>query len=134
MGRIAPQDNELLYNRIAPLYAQQGGDVYAVLDNPLLNLLNVKYILTEHFIPNPHWQEVYRDEAVGVYENRDVTPRSSRRRRVLSRRLSSPSRHEPAPWSFWRRRPPTRTPWSLQAPRLPRRASAATPPTTSSST
>ena len=75
MGRIAPQDNELLYNRIAPLYAQQGGDVYAVLDNPLLDLLNVKYILTEHTIPNPHWQEVYRGEAVGVYENRDVTPR-----------------------------------------------------------
>ncbi len=62
MERIPPQDDELLYNRIAPLYANQGGDVYAVLDNPLLDLLNVKYILTEHYIPNPTWQEIYRDD------------------------------------------------------------------------
>ena len=76
MERIAPQADELLYNRIAPLYAQQGGDVYASLDNPLLDLLNVRYVLTEHYIPNPKWQEVYRDESVGIYENRDVLPRA----------------------------------------------------------
>ncbi len=75
MSRIQPQDDELLYNRIAPLYAQQGGDVYAVLDNPLLDLLNVKYVLTEHAIPNPSWQEIYRDDTIGVYENREVLPR-----------------------------------------------------------
>ena len=75
MNRIQPQDDELLYNRIAPLYADQGGDVYAVLDNPLLDLLNVKYVLTEHAIPNPSWQEIYRDDSVGVYENREVMPR-----------------------------------------------------------
>ncbi len=75
MGRIQPQENELLYNRIGPLYAEQGGDVYAVLDNPLLDLLNVKYVLTEHVIPNPSWQEIYRDAGIGVYENREVLPR-----------------------------------------------------------
>ncbi len=75
MDRIQPQDDELLYNRIAPLYANQGGDVYAVLDNPLLDLLNVKYVLTEHAIPNPSWQEIYRDDSIGVYENREVMPR-----------------------------------------------------------
>ena len=75
MERIQPQDDELLYNRIAPLYAEQGGDVYAVLDNPLLDLLNVKYVLSEHAIPNPTWQEVYRDESIGVYENSEVLPR-----------------------------------------------------------
>ena len=75
MDRIQPQANELLYNRIAPLYAEQGGDVYAVLDNPLLDLLNVKYVLTEHYIPNPTWHEVYRDASVGVYENSEVMPR-----------------------------------------------------------
>ena len=32
---------------------QPGGDVYAVLDNPLLDLLNVKYVLTEHDHPQP---------------------------------------------------------------------------------
>jgi len=51
MDRIAPQENELLYNRIAPLYSNVAA--YDILDNPLLDLLNVKYVLTEHFIPNP---------------------------------------------------------------------------------
>lgn len=76
MDRIAPQANELLYNRIAPLYSNSNGDVYAILDNPLLDLLNVKYVLTEHYIPNPSWQEIYRDATMGVYENQDVLPRT----------------------------------------------------------
>ncbi len=76
MNRIQPQENELLYNRIAPLYAQQGGDVYAALDNPLLDLLNVKYLLSEHAVPNPTWQEIYADDALRVYENREVMPRA----------------------------------------------------------
>lgn len=76
MERIAPQADELLYNRIAPLYATPGGDTYAVLDNPLLDLLNVKYVLTQHTIPNASWQEIYRDPALAVYENREVAPRA----------------------------------------------------------
>jgi O-antigen/teichoic acid export membrane protein len=75
MQQIQPQENELLYNRIAPIYAQRGGDVYAALDNPLLDLLNVKYVITEHAIPNPGWQEIYQDDAVRVYENLEVLPR-----------------------------------------------------------
>jgi O-antigen/teichoic acid export membrane protein len=75
MNRIQPQANELLYNRIAPIYAQVGGDVYAALDNPLLDLLNVKYLITEHAAPNPGWQEIYNDGAVRVYENLEVLPR-----------------------------------------------------------
>ncbi|HAJ35171.1 MAG TPA: hypothetical protein DCL15_05715, partial [Chloroflexi bacterium] len=76
MNRIQPQANELLYNRIAPIYAQVGGDVYAALDNPLLDLLNVKYVITEHAIPNPGWQEIYQDDAVRVYENLEALPRA----------------------------------------------------------
>jgi O-antigen/teichoic acid export membrane protein len=76
MDRIAPQENELLYNRIAPLYSNVTGDPYAILDNPLLDLLNVKYVLTEHVIPNPGWQEIYRDDSIGIYENREVMPRA----------------------------------------------------------
>ena len=75
MDHIAPQENELLYNRIAPLYSNASGETYAILDNPLLDLLNVKYIVTQHVIPNPKWQEIYRDRSVGVYENRTVMPR-----------------------------------------------------------
>ena len=33
------------------------------LDNPLLDLLNVKYLLSEHAVPNPPWQEIYADDA-----------------------------------------------------------------------
>ncbi|RIK35943.1 MAG: hypothetical protein DCC55_28835, partial [Chloroflexi bacterium] len=73
--QIAPQADELLYNRIAPLYSNPGGDVYAVLDNPLLDLLNVKYVLTEHYVPNPGWREIYRDEGIAVYENLEVLER-----------------------------------------------------------
>jgi O-antigen/teichoic acid export membrane protein len=76
MNRIQPQANELLYNRIAPIYAQPGGDVYAALDNPLLDLLNIKYLITEHAVPNPGWQEIYQDNAVRVYENQEVLPRA----------------------------------------------------------
>jgi O-antigen/teichoic acid export membrane protein len=75
MNRIQPQ-SDLLYNRIAPVYAQQGGDVYAALDNPLLDLLNVKYLFSEHAVPNPGWQQIYQDEAVRVYENQEVLPRA----------------------------------------------------------
>ena len=76
MDRIAPQAGELLYNRIAPLYAAPSGDAYAVLDNPLLDLLNVKYVLTQHAIPNASWQEIYRDAAIAVYENLEAAPRA----------------------------------------------------------
>ncbi len=85
MNRIQPQENELLYNRIAPIYSQPGGDVYGALDNPLLDLLNVKYLLTEHHVPNPTWVEIYRDDSIGVYENQEVLPRAfiARRAEVL---------------------------------------------------
>jgi O-antigen/teichoic acid export membrane protein len=76
MNQIAPQGDELLYNRIAPVYAASGGDPYAVLENPLLDLLNVKYVLTEHAIPNASWQEVYRDASIAVYENLELQPRA----------------------------------------------------------
>ncbi|MCB0141190.1 MAG: oligosaccharide flippase family protein, partial [Caldilineaceae bacterium] len=88
MDRIAPQENELLYNRIAPLYFGQSatdevgdntpasGNEYAALDNPLLNLLNVKYVLTQEYLPNPGWAEIYRDPSMAVYENRHVMPRA----------------------------------------------------------
>ncbi len=76
MDRLAPQENELLYNRIAPLYSNVANDAYAILDNPLLDLLNVKYVLTEHHLPNQRWQEIYRDAAIGVYENQETLPRA----------------------------------------------------------
>ncbi len=75
MDRIAPQANELLYNKIAPLYSNVSAEPYVVLDNPLLDLLGVKYVLTTHYLPNPSWREVYRDKTIAAYENLEVLPR-----------------------------------------------------------
>jgi O-antigen/teichoic acid export membrane protein len=67
-GLIEEQE-ELLYNRIAPL------SEYPSLDSRLLDLLNVKYVLTTHHIPNPGYRLVY-DEEIKVYENEDYLPRA----------------------------------------------------------
>ncbi len=76
MNRVADQSGELLYNRIAPLY-QAGPNPYAALENPLLDLLGVKYVITESVVPNAAtWRQVYEDGAVRVYENREVFPRA----------------------------------------------------------
>ncbi len=68
MGLIEEQ-GELLYNRIAPLYG------YKSLDSPLLDLLNVKYVVTTQHIPNPGYTLVYDDE-VRIYRNDDCLPRA----------------------------------------------------------
>lgn len=76
MNQLGDQSGELLYNRIAPLYAV-GPNPYAVMENPLLDLLNVKYVFTEHVIPNAAtWQEIYDDGVITVYENLEVLPRA----------------------------------------------------------
>jgi len=70
MALIEEQD-ELLYNQIASF-----GD-WSSLDSPLLDLLNVKYVITEVEIPNPtKYRLVYQDKAVRVYENLTVLPRA----------------------------------------------------------
>ncbi|MCC7355844.1 MAG: oligosaccharide flippase family protein, partial [Anaerolineae bacterium] len=68
MERIEPQD-ELLYNRIAPL-----SDVPS-LDSPLLHLLGVRYLLTTQTITNTGWTLVYDDE-VKIYRNERAAPRA----------------------------------------------------------
>lgn len=68
MGAIEEQD-ELLFNRIAPL------SEYESLDSPLLDLLNVKYVVTTQYIPNAGYKLVYDDE-VRVYENLGALPRA----------------------------------------------------------
>jgi O-antigen/teichoic acid export membrane protein len=68
MGLIEEQ-GELIYNRIAPLYG------YDALDSPLLDLLNVKYVVTTQHIPNPNYTLVYEDE-VRIYRNDDYLARA----------------------------------------------------------
>ncbi len=68
MGLLAPQD-ELLYNRIAAFYKPDP------FDSPLVNLLNVKYVLTTRPLPNAGYTLVY-DKEIQIYRNDRVLPRA----------------------------------------------------------
>ncbi len=68
MGLLAPQD-ELLDNRIASFYNPDP------LSSPLVNLLNVKYVLTKRPLPNAGYTLVY-DGEIKIYRNDRVLPRA----------------------------------------------------------
>lgn len=68
MGALAPQD-QLLNNRIAPFYNPDP------LSSPIVNLLNVKYVLTERPVPNSGYTLVY-DQEIKIYRNESVLPRA----------------------------------------------------------
>jgi O-antigen/teichoic acid export membrane protein len=70
MGLIYAQ-TELQYNRIAPIYT----DNRQALDSPLLDLLNVKYVLTTQEIESPKYTLVY-DKELRVYRNEGCMPRA----------------------------------------------------------
>lgn len=70
MGLIYAQ-TELQYNRIAPIYTDQR----QALDSPLLDLLNVKYVLTTQEIESPKYTLVY-DREIRVYRNEGCMPRA----------------------------------------------------------
>jgi O-antigen/teichoic acid export membrane protein len=67
--RAIEGQGELLFNRIAPIYSVEN------LSSSLLDLLGVRYVMTEGEIPNPDFELVYDDE-VRIYENTDVLPRA----------------------------------------------------------
>jgi len=74
MALIAPQ-TELLHNRIAPIQHDQT----AALASPLLDLLNVRYVVADWVVPDAAalgLREVYADAAVRIYENLDALPRA----------------------------------------------------------
>ncbi|HBI15913.1 MAG TPA: hypothetical protein DDY20_10440 [Desulfobulbaceae bacterium] len=69
METIDIQD-ELLFNRIAPLRNPKA------LDSPLLDLLNVKYVLTEHPVSNPRYLLAGGSEGLLLYTNTGALPRA----------------------------------------------------------
>jgi O-antigen/teichoic acid export membrane protein len=69
MSLIEEQD-ELLYLRIAPF------SELSSLESPLVDLLNVKYVVTEAEIPLHKYEQVYEDQAVRIYENLEALPRA----------------------------------------------------------
>jgi len=69
--RLIDDQDELLFNRIAPLRH------WSALDSPMLDMLNVKYVLTEEQLDaSPKYQLAYQDESLRVYENLGVMPRA----------------------------------------------------------
>jgi len=62
---------ELLHNRIAPIST----DTPQALDSPLLDLLNVRYVVTSQEIDSPKYELVYEGE-VRVYRNMGAMPRA----------------------------------------------------------
>lgn len=69
MGAIEPQ-NELQYNRIQPIVHWES------LNSPLLDALNVKYIITAEQVDLPKLQLAWEGEGLRVYENLAVAPRA----------------------------------------------------------
>ncbi|MDQ4078884.1 MAG: hypothetical protein M3220_21915, partial [Chloroflexota bacterium] len=86
MEAVAPQ-RQLDFNRIAPLSAYDPPP-----DQELLDLLNVRYLVTDQAIDWASWQHVYDDE-VQIYENQDVMPRAF----LLGNALYSGPREEMIP-------------------------------------
>jgi O-antigen/teichoic acid export membrane protein len=75
MSLIAPQGG-LAHNRIDPI----AWDDESALASPLLDLLNVRYVVTDWIIEGDAaslgYKEVYSDGAVRIYENLDALPRA----------------------------------------------------------
>ncbi len=68
--RLIQEQGDLAFNRIAPIYDPRA------LDSPALDLLNVRYVVTEIEIESPKFAEAYRDDAVIIYENLGAMPRA----------------------------------------------------------
>ncbi len=68
MERLGPQ--ELEYNRIARLRRPES------LDSPILDLLNVRYVVSQEAIDRPNYSLAYDDGTLRVYRNEDALPRA----------------------------------------------------------
>ncbi len=69
---LIESQNDLLYNRIAPVYHENS------LQSPLLDLLGVKYVMTEQpfTIKVSGFKQVYEDSGVRIYQNQRAMPRA----------------------------------------------------------
>lgn len=79
------RDNDLYSNRSGHLRAAYGSPKF--LQSPLLDLWNVRYLVTGYPVNAPGWTEAYTDEVVHIYENLEVLPRTF----VVSHAISGPA-------------------------------------------
>ena len=69
MKMIEPQ-GQLEFNRVQPLAS------WDALHSPLLDVLNVKYVITSEWIESPKYTAVWEGEGVRIFENLGVAPRA----------------------------------------------------------
>jgi O-antigen/teichoic acid export membrane protein len=69
MKLIEPQ-GQLEFNRIQPLAS------WDALHSPLLDVLNVKYVITSEWIESPKYTAVWEGEGVRIFENVGAVPRA----------------------------------------------------------
>lgn len=73
---VVPSRYAALVDRMDGHYRYHFHSLFTRADSPLLDLLNVKYLLTDQE-PGEKWELVYQDAGtVRVYRNRDVLPRA----------------------------------------------------------
>ncbi|MGB9776078.1 MAG: YfhO family protein [Anaerolineae bacterium] len=73
---VVPRRYMALMDRLDGYYQYYFHSLFTRADTPLLDLLNVKYLLTDQE-PDEKWELVYEDEGpVRVYRNRNVLPRA----------------------------------------------------------
>lgn len=81
IGLLAPQ-YQLEYNRVAPLFTEPDfnhpGGIQAALESDLIDLLNVRYLMTypDQTLDAAGWSQAYVDEAVSIWENDQALPRA----------------------------------------------------------
>ncbi|GAB4278607.1 MAG: hypothetical protein Kow0080_30330 [Candidatus Promineifilaceae bacterium] len=69
MGAIEPQ-HELPFNRVQPIKSVEA------LDSPLLDVLNVKFVITSSPIESPKYRLAWEGEGGRIYENLSAAPRA----------------------------------------------------------
>lgn len=68
------RDSDPYFNRSGHLYALYDSPRY--LQSALLDMWNVKYLVTHYTVRATGWVEVYRDESLRIYENLEALPRA----------------------------------------------------------
>jgi O-antigen/teichoic acid export membrane protein len=69
MGVVEPQ-HELPFNRVQPVKSTEA------LDSPLLDVLNVRFVITSSTIESPKYRLAWEGEGVRIYENLGAAPRA----------------------------------------------------------
>jgi hypothetical protein len=65
-----------LIDRLQGHFRYRTNSLFSEIESPLLDLLNVKYVLTDQEL-DPPWEHVYEDaSSVRIYQNRSVMPRA----------------------------------------------------------